>query len=226
LLKKILFIISIISYALSSTNTYTDSIKQKKIYPIGKKVFTKKCNQNINLSSYSSITKLQTALKNTICKPLKPKQLEYAAIYLWDVKRVGKKSKDRGKIIVSKDEKCPVCGMFVYKYPRWASQIFYTKHETTHHYSFDGVKDMMKYYFDNDKSIISKIVVTDYYTQKAIDATKAYYVIGSTVYGPMGHELIPFVDLKSAKVFKKDHDGVEIIEFDHITKHGVYKLDE
>jgi hypothetical protein len=25
-----------------------------------------------------------------------------------------------GKVEVGEDEKCPVCGMFVYKYPKWA----------------------------------------------------------------------------------------------------------
>ena len=50
---------------------------------------------------------------------------------------------------------------------------------------------------------ITKILVTDYYSQKAIDGTKAYYVIRSDVYGPMGHEFIPFASMEDAKTFKK-----------------------
>jgi nitrous oxide reductase accessory protein NosL len=50
----------------------------------------------------------------------------------------------------------------------------------------------------------------------AIDGTKAYYVIGSDTYGPMGHELIPFKDLSDAKNFLKDHKGKKILKFQEI----------
>ncbi len=83
----------------------------------------------------------------------------------------------------------------------------------------------MKYYFDN-KDGISKILVTDYYSQKAIDATKAYFVIGSDTYGPMGNELIPFLDENDAKTFYMDHRGTQVIKFEDIKEDEVYKLDE
>lgn len=72
---------------------------------------------------------------------------------------------------------------------------------------------------------IKKILVTDYYSQKAIDGTKAYYVIRSDVYGPMGHEFIPFASKEDAKTFKKDHFGKKIIEFKDIKEDDAYKLD-
>ena len=115
--------------------------KIKKIYPMGKKLFTKKCNQNIDLNNYATITKLKEDIKHkNICKYLKKKQLQALSLYLWEVKRVGDAEKIQEKIIVKKDDKCPVCGMFTYKYPRWASQIFYKNTSKEHHYSFDGVK--------------------------------------------------------------------------------------
>ena len=92
--------------------------------------------------------------------------------------------------------------------------------------SFDGVKDMMKFYFNRNKygkyndfmeDKITNIIVTDYYTQKPIDAKKAYYVVGSDVNGPMGEELIPFTSLNSAKTFLQDHHGKKIIKFNEIT---------
>ena len=121
--------------------------------------------------------------------------------------------------------------MFIYTYPRWAAQIFYKHNDHIHHLSFDVVKDLMKFYFDpskwgkypaNFRQNITKIVVTDYYSQEAIDATKAYYVIGSNIYGPMGNELIPFKNYEDAKVFKKDHFGTKILQFDKITADDVY----
>ncbi len=196
--------------------------KEKKMYPMGKKIFEKRCKNDINPNNYIEINELKAAIKKRkMCKSLKEKQLQALSLYLWEVKRFGDLESIIGAIKVTKDEKCPICGMFVYKYPRWAVQIFYT-HK---HYSFDGVKDLMKYYF-NHKEDITKILVTDYYSQKAIDATKAFYVLGSDVYGPMGNELIAFKSESEAKTFYMDHRGSEVISFKDITQDKVYKLDE
>jgi len=196
--------------------------KEKKIYPMGKKIYAKACKQDIDLNSYIEINELKASIKkDKLCKPLKEKHLQALSLYLWEVKRFGDLKQIEDGITVSKDEKCPICGMFVYKYPRWATQIFYGDK----HYSFDGVKDMMKYYFDNQEGI-TKMLVLDYYSQKAIDAAKAYYVLGSDIYGPMGNELIAFESEREAKTFYMDHRATEVISFDEITQNKVYKLDE
>jgi nitrous oxide reductase accessory protein NosL len=196
--------------------------KEKKVYPMGKKIFTKMCQPNIDADKYAQINQLKAAIKTQkLCRPLKEKQLQALSLYLWEVKRLGGSNVVAGHIRVTKDEKCPVCGMFVYKYPKWAAQIYYGEK----HLSFDGVKDLMKYYFEH-KEGISKILVTDYYSQKAIDATKAYYVLGSDIYGPMGNELIPFEHKSDAKTFYMDHKGREVVAFDKIVANEVHKLDE
>jgi len=222
--------------SLSSDITMIKAKKNKKIYPMGKKIFEKKCNQNIDPTEYIEINELKSAIKNKqLCKPLKEKHLHPLSLYLWEVKRFGDLDKIEGTIKVTEDEKCPVCGMFTYKYPKWAAQIFYKNESKEHHFSFDGVKDMMKFYFSpmawgnyktSSKSSISKMLVTDYYSQKAIDATTAYYVVGSDVYGPMGDELIPFKHESDAKTFDLDHKGLKILIFKEISKEEVYKLDE
>ncbi|HFC03675.1 MAG TPA: nitrous oxide reductase, partial [Nitratifractor salsuginis] len=122
--------------------------------------------------------------------------------------------------------KCPVCGMFVSKYPKWAAEIVVDGKT----YWFDGVKDMMKFYifdgdFPYDRSKIEKMLVTDFYTLEAIPAKEAYYVIGSRLYGPMGNELIPFKTEKEAKDFMADHGGDRIVRFDEITGKMVMGLD-
>ncbi len=210
--------------------------KEKKIYPMGKKIFEKMCKEEIDATNYIEINELKSAIKNEkLCNLLKEKQLQALALYLWEVKRFGDLDDIAGTIKVTKDEKCPVCGMFTYKYPKWAAQIFYKHAELEHHLSFDGVKDMMKFYFDpmewgnyetSKKTNITKILVTDYYSQKAIDARVSYFVIGSDVYGPMGDELIPFKELEDAKTFSMDHRGIRIVKFKDIKEREVYKLDE
>lgn len=214
----------------------TSKKKKKKVYPRGKKIFNKVCSgDKINITDYKKINQLKEDLINkAICKNLKEKDLQAVALYLWEVKRLSKLDTQENSVTITKKDKCPVCGMFVYKYPRWAAHIFYKHGDHNHRYSFDGVKDLMKFYFDPlkwgdyhfaKKENISKIVVTDYYTQKTIDGTKAYYVIGSDIYGPMGRELIPFESKNDAKTFLKDHFGEKIIQFNDINKDEVYKLD-
>jgi nitrous oxide reductase accessory protein NosL len=94
---------------------------------------------------------------------------------------------------------------------------------------------MMKFYFDftawgkftEIKGIeVSKILVTDYYSQKAIDGEKAFYVTGSDVLGPMGNELIPFENESDAKTFLADHNGKKIVKFEKISQKEVRSLDE
>jgi nitrous oxide reductase accessory protein NosL len=222
--------------SLKSDIAMIDKKKRKKIYPMGKKIFTKMCKKDIDLSDYIEINELKADIKaKHLCKHLKAKQLQALSLYLWEVKRFGDVDKIEGSVKVTKDEKCPVCGMFTYKYPRWAAQIFFTHTKHEHHYSFDGVKDMMKFYFDAmewgdykefNKDNITKMLVTDYYSQKAIDARNAYFVIGSDIYGPMGNELIPFENEVDAKSFYMDHRGTKVLKFDEIKEKEVYKLDE
>ncbi|RLA77728.1 MAG: hypothetical protein DRG78_16735 [Epsilonproteobacteria bacterium] len=222
--------------SLKSDISMVKKKKKKKVYPRGKKIFEKVCKtEEIDPTDYIEINELKEDLVvNKLCKPLKEKDLQAVALYIWEVKRFGDLGDIEGKVQVREDEKCPVCGMFTYKYPRWAAQIFYKHGDHEHHWSFDGVKDLMKFYFDAQRwgnypiatrENITKILVTDYYSQKGIDGTKAFYVIRSDIYGPMGHELIPFEDEEDAKTFKKDHYGKKIIKFEDIIEPEVYKLD-
>jgi nitrous oxide reductase accessory protein NosL len=75
--------------------------------------------------------------------------------------------------------------------------------------------------FDEVQNDIKNIFVSDYYSLKKIDAKKAYYVIGSTVYGPMGNELIPFELLEDAKVFAQDYSGKKILKYSEISKENL-----
>ena len=120
---------------------------------------------------------------------------------------------------VGKEEKCPVCGMFVAKYDQWLTQIVVDDQKPL---VFDGVKDMMAYYFNSENYggagdlSHAEIWVRNYYTLDYIDGRSAFYVIGSDVLGPMGDELIPFSTGAEAENFKKDHAGAAILGFDEI----------
>ncbi len=136
---------------------------------------------------------------------------------------------DDSAIEIQKSDRCPVCGMFVYKYPKWVARIVMNSGE---HYFYDGAKDMFKHIFETEKYTpgksardIRSIAVTDYYETELIDARTAYYVTGSDVLGPMGHELLPFKDEASAKEFMEDHKGKKILRYQEVSIETVKALD-
>ena len=139
--------------SLKKDNEILKKIKKKKTYPRGKRIFEKVCQKDlIDPTSYIEINELkQDIVDKKLCKPLKEKDLQAVALYIWEVKRFGDLDTIEDKVQVKEDEKCPVCDMYTYKYPRWAVQIFYEKQDDKKHWSFDGVKDMMKFYFDSQK---------------------------------------------------------------------------
>jgi len=124
---------------------------------------------------------------------------------------------------------CPVCGMVVSKYPAWIGSVVY---QDGHAHHFDGAKDMFKYLFDVPRYAkghraqdIARIGVTEYYEVKRIDARTAWFVIGSDVLGPMGHELIPLASRADAEEFMRDHGGKRILRFDEVKRDLPGKLD-
>ena len=71
-----------------------------------------------------------------------------------------------GFVKPSPKDKCPVCGMFVAKYPDFVAEIVF---KDGSYAVFDGAKDMFKYYLDLKRfnpakkpADIRSIYVTDY----------------------------------------------------------------
>jgi copper chaperone NosL len=91
---------------------------------------------------------------------------------------------------------------------------------------------MMVFYFNPEqyggpsRETIKDIFVKDYYSLNQLPAKDAFYVIGSDIYGPMGHELIPFASRDAADSFLKDHHGKEVLPFDKITPELIESLRE
>ena len=129
----------------------------------------------------------------------------------------------------SPKDKCPACGMFVSKFANWNARIEFK--DSTYAF-FDGAKCMFKYYLnvkkyhsEKDKKDIVLISVKDYYSLTSIDALRAFFVIWSDVYGPMGHEPIPFEKELDAKKFLREHKGKDILRFKDISTNIITALD-
>ncbi len=211
--------------ALSLIFSFINADNAKEIKK-GKKIYTIMCDKKaISTILYDNPEELQYQIKDkNYCSNINDKKLKSVVLYLTNKNA----SAQKDSIFVPKGSKCPVCGMFTAKYPKWVATI---KEEDGKTYYFDGVKDMMKYYFDPEryhhkKQAFAEILVSDYYTIKPIMAKDAWYVIGANIYGPMGNEFIPFKTQPDAKEFLKEHFGKKIVKFSDITEDLVYSLDQ
>lgn len=110
--------------------------------------------------------------------------------------------------------------MFVSKYPEWVTTVVF---KDGHDHHFDGAKDMFKLLADparydpgHQREDIVTITVIDHYGVERIDTRTDFYVVGSDVMGPMGHELVPLASKAEAEEFLRDHQGQAILTFDQV----------
>jgi copper chaperone NosL len=114
-------------------------------------------------------------------------------------------------------DRCPICGMFVAPYPNWTSTILFKDGSQLF---FDGAKDLYRYTLADHKPEhggIAAIYLTDYYSTQLLPAEELFLILGSDVFGPMGHEFVPIAGEEAAKTFAKDHKGQKILKFDQLT---------
>jgi nitrous oxide reductase accessory protein NosL len=124
---------------------------------------------------------------------------------------------------------CSVCGMIVAKYPNWTATVVW-KDGRVHH--FDGAKDLFTYLLRLSKYAptrsardLAAVAVTEFYDLRPVDARQAFYVVGSDVLGPMGHELVPLATRADADEFIKDHHGRRVLRFADVTLQVVQEVD-
>jgi copper chaperone NosL len=140
---------------------------------------------------------------------------------------------EAGEVVVAPpgpNSVCPVCGMFVAKYPEWVAAVVF---KDGHAHYFDGAKDLFKFMRDikaydpgHGPADIAIVAVTDYYGVKTMDARGAFFVVGSDVLGPMGHELVPLASKQDADEFMADHKGKRILTFDQVGAELLKALDK
>ena len=115
----------------------------------------------------------------------------------------------------STKDRCLLCGMLVAPHAAWVSQLQFENGTTAY---FDGNKCLFRYLLSREKFApelqkekISATYVTTYYDLGKIALEDAWFVVGSDVKGPMGHELVPFRTHDEADDFMADHNGQRIV---------------
>lgn len=130
---------------------------------------------------------------------------------------------------ITADKSCSACGMYPSRYLPWQQQLIFKDGTMA---AFDGGKCLFRFLhnmaeFDAAHTVadVAMIWVKDFDTGAWTDGTKAYYVVGSNVLGPMGKEIIPFATRDAAQKFQQQNGGV-VGPYDSITMTTVKPLME
>jgi len=127
-----------------------------------------------------------------------------------------------------KDDRCPVCGMFVYKYPKWAAGFVFQSGARFFHCCpkclIHNLHNVSKYQPGETRKNIRQTWVTEYYTTKQTDVREVIFVVGTNLVGPMGLDLIPVRGQTAAETLKKDYRGELILTLDEITAEMLEKV--
>lgn len=110
------------------------------------------------------------------------------------------------------EARCPVCGMYPARSPKWAAQAVFT--DGASHY-FDSPVDLFVFLQQPDRynkryarDDIAASFVTDFETGQWIDSHNAFYVQGSSAFGPMRSADLPaFATRKSADALARGRGG-------------------
>jgi len=115
-----------------------------------------------------------------------------------------------------------VRNMKVYKNPKWVAKIKTGDNKEVY---FCSPKSMFEFYHrpakwfsvgvKSEKDFL-EIVVTDYFTNKAIDAREAYFIYGSNKISPAGDDLVAIETKEEAKRFSKKYNGKRIFKFNEV----------
>ncbi|AFM23393.1 nitrous oxide reductase accessory protein NosL [Desulfomonile tiedjei] len=135
-----------------------------------------------------------------------------------------KRVKD-GKIIEPIDNKdeCAVCRMYPARYSKHKCQLI-DKDKKVHH--FCSTQCLFRFLgnpreFVNNDTKPAMIWVTDYQSGSWISAKTAYYLVGSRIQGPMGHEALAFD--KNAEALSTAHQqGGDVLVFSEV---GIQRIE-
>ncbi len=111
---------------------------------------------------------------------------------------------------VSPSDRCPVCGMKVIQYLKFNCAI-QLKDTATYYFCSTGclIRSWMhpEIYLGMARELLERPIVREYFSGRQMDARDTIFVYGSDVIGPMGPALVPVLDERHLKVFKRRHGG-------------------
>lgn len=124
--------------------------------------------------------------------------------------------------------RCPVCGMYPARFPRWAAQSIFR--DGAAHY-FDSPIDLFVFLQKIDRydsryalNEVAVSFVTDFETGQWIEAQDAFFVHGSSAFGPMRDADLPaFASREAADALTRSRGG-RVLAFTEVTPELIQSL--
>ncbi len=186
-----------VAYLVGSTATGTMTMKSKIAFASKKEAEKFAANHGGKVVAYTEA--LATATKElNMSRP-----------------KIEAKRKKKGKIADPGPEvRCPVCGMYPARYPGFRSQI--STADGKHHH-FCSSQCLVAYQADprqylKETAKTTSIWVTVFQENSSEYAMGLYYLVGSSIMGPMGKEAVPYRN-KSAAAASALKNGGKVVHF-------------
>ncbi len=121
---------------------------------------------------------------------------------------------------IAPDAQCPVCGMYPARYPKFNCEIIF---QDGSYEALDSAQCLFIYLLFPEKinvrlKPVSRIYFKNYLNAKWLAAGKTFFVVGSTITGPMGPEFIAVDSVDTARLVKESGRGKEIIPYSKVTR--------
>ncbi len=121
---------------------------------------------------------------------------------------------------IESHKKCPLCGMYPARYPKFNCQIVF---QDGSYEAFDSAIGLLVYLHFPDKTglklkPVAGIYFKDYLKTGWLEGDKAFFVTGSEIRGPMGVQFLPVDSEEAAEELKKQAKGKDIIHFKLINR--------
>jgi copper chaperone NosL len=124
--------------------------------------------------------------------------------------------------------RCPVCGMYPARFPRWAAQSIFR--DGAAHY-FDSPIDLFVFLQKVDRydsryalNEVAVSFVSDFETGQWIEAQDAFFVHGSSAFGPMRDADLPaFASREAADALTRSRGG-RVLAFTEVTPELIQSL--
>lgn len=124
-----------------------------------------------------------------------------------------------GRMQLSAEDRCPVCGMFPAKRPKSAAAMVLNDGRTFYFCGNGCLLRTWRYshrHLDVSRDAIQRMVVRDYFRGEPLAAAEAWWVAGSDVIGPMGPALVALRSEKEMERFKARHGGRTVFRLSQI----------
>lgn len=118
--------------------------------------------------------------------------------------------------------RCAFCGMRIAADSHWQAGAQGESGQALH---FDTPGCLHRYRLQTPARVVTAPWVIEYYGTAQVhrDATSVRYVVGSTVTGPMGADLIPVNESAVAR-FRTDHSGSRVLRYEEINAQVLREL--